>query len=115
MEQGEGYADPWPGKQASEYSKIYKEQITKGKSEIFAHKYADLMASKEYTELGCYAEAIEYEKALNEGFSERYASSFAMHLSEYIANYFTNYEETINNKLVILERERLNKMYEHLK
>lgn len=101
--------------QAAEYSKIYKRQIDEGKSEIFAHKYADLMASDEYCELACYVEAIEYEKAINAGYSESYAFLVSNDLSEYVANKYDTYEQSLNDVFMDRKREKIEKEYEHLK
>lgn len=115
MEQGEGNSEPSAEEQAAEYSKIYKQQIDEGKSVIFANKYADLMASDEYCELGCYVEAIEYEKAINAGYSESYATHVSNDLSEYIANHYEKYEQSLNDVYMDREREKIEKEYEHLK
>jgi hypothetical protein len=117
MGEGEGNATPNAEVQAESYSRIFKEQIAKGKTEVFSHMYADLMAGEVYSELGCYAEAAEYEKALLEGNSENYAASFAFKMAEYIANYCSSYEEALKNRygLVEEERKRLEKIFGHLK
>jgi len=102
-------------KQAEEYSRIYKEQIKKGSSEIFANHYADLKASDIYSELGCYSEAKEYEKAILAGYSKAYASAFAMDISEYIANNCSSYKESIEDVLVKIEKKKLETELQHLK
>ena len=66
-----------PQKIAFEYSKIYKQQISTGKSEVFAHQYADLMSGDEFVETYCRKYAYAYDKALSEGKSEEYAKLFA--------------------------------------
>ena len=106
---------PSPEEQAIAYSKIYKEQLQKGRSNVFADKYADIKAISKYTELGCYAEAAEYEKALEAGYSNNFAEVFALKMSNYIANYFSNYEDCLKDELVLLKAKELEKKFEHLK
>ena len=114
MENGEAFRNP--DNQARLYSKIYKEQIEKGESDLFAHKYADLMATEEYIELGCFSEAKEYEKSINAGLSEVYAEAFASQISEYIANYYPNYRnEKTDTILYKIEKQKIEKQLEHLK
>ena len=80
-----------------EYVKTYKDQIVKGKSEFYAHQYADLrVSSMGYTELYCEAYTATFEKALNENKSIDYAESYAEKLGTYIANHcssFSNKDE----------------------
>lgn len=61
--------------QADKYSRIYKKQIQKGKSEIFAHKYSELFTK--YHEIYCEDYALAYEKAITENKSFEYADTFA--------------------------------------
>lgn len=98
--------------QSVEYSIIYKQQISKGKSQIFASHYAYLIARHEYSEFACFTEAAEYEKAILAGHSKKYSLFFAEDMSEYIANHFNNYEESLNDVLVKEERKRLEKKYQ---
>jgi len=90
--------------QAESYSKIYREQIAAGKSEVFSHKYADLMACDGYTEVSCYAEALELENALKAGYSEEQARYIAFEMGEYIGNNFTRYEATLDDEYVEMQR-----------
>lgn len=108
------FQEPTVEKQAIDYSEIFQEQISKGKSEIFADKYADLKACGKYSELGCYAEAAEYEKALSAGFSESEANCYADKISEYIANYCSSYEESLTNPFANQERLKLEKEFKPL-
>lgn len=101
--------------QAESFSKIFKEQIKNGKNELFGNKYAELMASEEDSDLSCFTEAIEYEKAILSGYSIAYAEAFAFQIAEYISNYYLTYEDSIGKELVDLEREKLEKAYYHLK
>ena len=80
---------------AFEYSRIYKQQIAEGKSEIFAHHYADLMAADEYVEIYCEKYAYAYDKALSEGKSRVYAELFADKYGDGAVNYGEREEEDI--------------------
>lgn len=77
-----------------EYVKIYKEQIDIGKSDFYAHHYADLrVSSKGFTVLYCEAYTITYEKALNENKSIEYAELYAEKLGSYIANHCSSFSQ----------------------
>ena len=64
-------------KSAREYSKIYRKQLQEGKSEVYAEKYADLMAGTDFHEIYCEDYAIAYDNAIAENKSERYATLYA--------------------------------------
>ena len=64
-------------KSAREYSKILRKQLEKGKSEVYAEKYADLMAGTDFHEIYCEDYAIAYDNALAENKSNRYATIYA--------------------------------------
>lgn len=100
---------------ADSYSLIFKQQIKNGKSELFANKYADLMAEEDDSELSCYTEAIEFEKAIESGYSLEYATVFSFHIAGYIANFYSSYQDSIGDELVEIERKNLEKEYHHLK
>ena len=91
MDHGEGCNKP--DIQASNYSKIYKEQITLGKSSVFAHEYAALMAVEEYREAYCFAFAKFYEEEIVNGKPESYAKRYAYEIAEYYANKYINGKE----------------------
>ena len=63
----------------------------------------------------CFLEAVEFEKAINAGYSKYYAEVFSSFLAEYIANDFSRYEDSVGDELVEIERERLAKVYAHLR
>ena len=115
IEVGVDNSAPSPDEQAATYSKLFKEQIKQGKSEIFAHNYADLMAMHEYSELGCYAEAAEYEKSINAGNTEQYARAYAMKIAKYIENYCSSYEEFLKEPYYNIERKKIEEELKHLK
>ena len=62
---------------AKKYSEIYKDQIAKGKSVVYAHEYARLLSSGDYNPVYCDEYAYAYDKAIKEGKSEEYALEFA--------------------------------------
>ncbi|MCZ2084346.1 MAG: hypothetical protein LC112_08730 [Flavobacteriales bacterium] len=62
---------------AEKYSHIYKREIANGKTEIYADKYADLMAGTDFHEIYCEDYAIAYDNAIAENKSERYATLYA--------------------------------------
>ncbi|WP_212002628.1 hypothetical protein [Chitinophaga sp. HK235] len=93
MEEGEGAARPDPDEQSSLYSKYFKEQLKKGKSEVFAHQYADLKAGKEYVEEYCYRFANAYDVAIQNGKSDKYAYIYANKIGDYYADYYGRYRE----------------------
>ena len=86
---------------AREYSKLYKEQIAKGKSEVYAHVYSDLILHGEFHKIYCEEYAYAYEKAINDGKSDRYAREFAEKYGEALVDIKRRYgisedEEHIN-------------------
>lgn len=62
---------------AKKYSEIYKDQIAKGKSEVYIHEYALLISIGDYNPIYCEEYAYAYDKAIKEGKSEMYAREFA--------------------------------------
>ena len=85
FETGEGWNNP--REVAAEYSRIYKQQITDGKSEIYAHEYANLKSKNVFVEIYCDKYAYAYDKALLEGKSNEYAELFADMYGDGAANY----------------------------
>ncbi len=87
MSTGEGVDDP--DRKAETYSKIYKEQINLGKTEIFAHHYANQIASEFNNEAYCFSFAKYFENAIQSGKSEQYAFTYACASADYYGeNYF---------------------------
>lgn len=82
-----------PDIKAAIYSKEYKEQIAQGKSELFAHEYADFMAIGEYTEIYCYSYAQAFESALQQNKSEEFAQLYAEKYSDYVGNHYSNMKQ----------------------
>lgn len=63
---------------AFNYVKIFKEEIARGKSEIYAHEYADYrVGSEDFTDKYCECYAFGYEKAIKDGKPEEYSRIFA--------------------------------------
>ena len=76
-----------PREEAAEYSRIYKQQIANGKSEIYAHEYAYLMSKNDFVEIYCDKYAYAYDKALSDGKSKDYAILFAEMYGDGAANH----------------------------
>lgn len=72
---------------AKEYSKLYKEQIIKGKSELFAEIFSELRCYNEYTLDYCLKYAETYCNAIIEGKSTKYAEIYANKISDSFYNY----------------------------
>jgi len=62
---------------AFNFSKFYTEQIKKGKSEIYAFQYANLMAEEQLDSDYCEEYAYAYEKAICNGKDKVYAAEYA--------------------------------------
>lgn len=62
---------------AADYSRLYKEQIENGKSAIYAHQYAYLMAESDYHPIYCEDYALGYDQSIHKGKSEEYATRYA--------------------------------------
>jgi len=71
---------------AQKYSRLYKEQLAKGKSELFAHQYAGLMADGAYHQIYCEDYAFAYEDALLQKRSEEFASIYANKYASALVN-----------------------------
>jgi hypothetical protein len=92
---GEVYSDPFT--KAKEYSDIYKKQIKLGKSALYSHEYADLMAWGEYVESYCDAFATAYDQSLQAGKSDDYARRYAYMYSDWIGNNYSKLSEALND------------------
>jgi hypothetical protein len=75
FEIGDGILEP--EKKSRKYSQIYKEQLAKGKSPIFSHEFADLMADGTYHRIYCEEFAYAYDKAMSQGKSLEYGRHYA--------------------------------------
>ena len=71
---------------ARNYSKIYKQQIALGKSEVYSHYYAERNAYNIYPELYCSKFAYAIEKAILKGFSRFNAIDIADSYANAIVN-----------------------------
>ena len=96
MENGGGYDKP--NQSAAIYSEAYKKQISLGRSEVFAHEYADLMSMRQYSEIGCYSQAQAYDEALKQGKSKEYATLYAEKFSNFVANNFNSIAQIEDNE-----------------
>lgn len=83
---------------AANYVKLFKEEIASGKSEIYAHEYADNRVSSEgFSEFYCEAYATYYEKSIAEGKSKEYAEIYAEKMGDYLANNFSKLSQIKND------------------
>jgi hypothetical protein len=96
FESGSGYEEPLT--KAEEYSKYYKEQINLGKSAVFAHEYADLMAWGEYVQSYCESYAYAYDKSLQERKSEDYARRFADMYSDRVGENYGRLSDALKDE-----------------
>lgn len=71
---------------ARNYSKIYKQQIALGKSEVYSHYYAERNAYNIYPELYCSKFAYAIERAILKGFSRFNAIDIADSYANAIVN-----------------------------
>lgn len=79
--QGNGFTEEPIEQVAEEYTKIFKDQINKGQSKIYAHQYADLMVDNFYHPIYCKEYALAYEQSICNGKSEEYAKIYATALA----------------------------------
>lgn len=88
---------------AFDYSKIFKEEIANGKSEIYAHEYADCRVSTEgNSKLFCEAYAFAYDKSIREGETENFSRDFSDKFGDFVVNGYLNYHNDVD--LNLLER-----------
>jgi hypothetical protein len=93
---------------ATEYSKIYKEQRLLGKSEIYAHHYADLIADGEYHEIYCEEYAFAYDNAINQNKSTDYAHVYAEKYGEAIVDIKGRFGNDSDEEAIDFAIERVN-------
>jgi hypothetical protein len=91
-----------------EYVQIYKEQIARGKSAVYAHEYCNLMSSGIYHNIFCEEYAYAYDKAINEGKSESYARKFAQEYGDALVDIKTRYGISEDEKLIDFAIEKVN-------
>jgi hypothetical protein len=88
--------------------KIYKEQLAKGKSEVYAHHYSDLMANGEYHEIYCEEYAFAYDKAISENKSSEYASVFANKYASELVDIKRRYGISEDEEMIDFAIEKVN-------
>lgn len=93
---------------AKEYSKLFKEQIAKGKSEVYAHEYSDLISEGEFHKIYCEEYAYAYDKAINEGKSERYSREFAEKYGDALVDIKRRYGITEDEEQIDFAIEKVN-------
>lgn len=62
---------------AKKYAEVYKKELAKGKSEVFANEYASLIASGGFHKSYCEDYAFAYDKAVSKNQTDEYASLYA--------------------------------------
>lgn len=92
---------------ARRYSQLFKEEIENGKSELYAHKYADLMADGESHEIYCREYAFAYESAINENRSEEYAHLYADRYGEAVVNIKARHSTSDNVEMLDFAIEKV--------
>jgi len=90
MENGCDLEDMSPDEWAASYSNIYKAQIANGRSEIFAHHYADNMADGSTSEAFSYTYANVYDTTIKFGKSHEYASTYANLIADFYADLYSS-------------------------
>lgn len=81
-----GYSERPIEELAADFSKTYKKQIEGGKSEIYAIKYAELMAEDHSHKIYCQDYALIYDQSLAQGKSEEYAEQYAAKYASELVN-----------------------------
>lgn len=102
---GDGYSEPL--EKAKVYSEIYNKQIELGKSNVFAHEYADLIAEDVYIESYCEAYATIYDQSLKQGKSEQYARRYAYMYSEWIGNHYGKLSDAYEDSDCVFWNEKM--------
>jgi hypothetical protein len=82
---------------ATQYEKTYLEQINLGRSELFAHHYADMIADREAIVFAHYY-ATAYVEAFEKGKSDEYAGLYALMLGEIMVNQYSSVAAADNDE-----------------
>ncbi len=104
-EEGSGFNGG--AERARNYSKIYKEQLSKGKSNVYAHKYAELIASGD-DPIYCEEFAYAYDKAISNGKNEEYAYRYAYMYGEVLVDIKRRAEIHDEEDLIDFNIEKVN-------
>ncbi len=94
-------------KKTSDYLKYYQKQLDLGKSKVYAHKFAWLLASAEFNEIYCEEYAYAYEKAIGEGKSIEYAEEYAERYGTAITDIKRRYGMTDDDDMLEFSEERV--------
>lgn len=94
--------------QSIEYSRIYKEQIELGRTELFADKYSALIAEKQSHEIYCDDYAFAYDKVIQDGKSEEYASNYARKYAEELVDVKRRAGISDDEELIDFKKETVN-------
>jgi hypothetical protein len=93
---------------AKNYSRIYKEQLSKGKSEIYAHHYADLISYGDYNEIYCEEYAFAFDKAISENKNENYAIVYADKYGSALVNIKGRYGISDDEEMIDFAIQKVN-------
>ncbi len=93
---------------AQQYSKIYKEEIAKGKSAVYAHQYADLISEGEFHETYCKEYAFAFDKAIGKNKSNEYAKVFADKYANSLVDIKMRYGISEDQEMIDFAIEKVN-------
>ena len=92
---------------ARKYSKIYKEEIAKGKTEIYADKYADFLAEGEFCKTYCEQYAFAFDKAVSENRTDYYTKVYAKKYAECLTDILGDRNAVNDNKMLSFATEQV--------
>jgi hypothetical protein len=93
---------------AKKYAHLYKAEIEKGNSEVYAQEYAHLMAGGVYHEIYCEDYAYSYEEAIKESKDEEYARLYAEKYASALVDIKRRYGISDNEEMMEFAIERVN-------
>jgi len=94
---GEGFIDGT--QKAHLYFENYNKAISRNKSVLYAHIYAEEQSTDEYRDSYCDASAWAFEQCVKFNKSESFRNSFVDMFSERISNKYSNFEEALNDQI----------------
>ncbi len=95
---GDGYGEQSIEKTVEEFVEEYENQITKGKSELFAYQYADYFID-DYQPMFCEDFAFIYDESIKKGKSKSYAQNYAYKYASELIDLKARYEEVYEDAL----------------
>ena len=90
------------------YVKEYREQISLGKSEVYALEYARLIASRNLSKTYCEEFAFAYDNAINENKSIEYATEYAEKYASELVDIKRRYGFSDDKKMIGFAIEKIN-------